>query len=149
VVKSIRCALAVVLVGCGARPSPAPAVIAPQPTSLETTGEAMTATAPVDPIPGIQGVWEDPSTAARAHHTIEVRDGTPVVVKIQASTGAHEQYVVTSSRWQSGKFSWAYRVPSTNYNVAFEVQSVDGDAMTVTWSNQTGESGTEGLVRVR
>jgi hypothetical protein len=91
---------------------------------------------------GLEGVWEDPET--HDLHTIKkLTDGYEVISIIEyGNNGAKvEEMEVKSTLWKDHILSWSYYVPSTGYNVHFSTRLLDGDTLTVEWSNEDGSGG--------
>ncbi len=93
-------------------------------------------------VPGLAGKWQDPETND-VHTVVWTGDSYNVVSTISPS-GAN--YQVTAQDWSNGVLTWTYSVPGGSV-VTFVVQSVSGDNLYTTWSNQSN-SGTETLHRV-
>jgi hypothetical protein len=93
-------------------------------------------------VPGLAGKWEDPETND-VHTVVWLGDSYEVVSTI-APGGA--SYPVTAQDWSNGVLTWTYSVQGGSV-VTFVVQSVSGDNLYTTWSNQSS-SGTETLHRV-
>lgn len=95
-----------------------------------------------------EGVWQDPDTAYSTRMTVQMRGGTPTVVRSAESTGDMEVYEVRSSSFQNGTLRWSHFVPSTNYLVTYTCSTVRGDTMTCRWFNDHNASGSVNLTRV-
>ncbi len=95
-------------------------------------------------IPGLAGKWQDPETMDV--HTIVWQNNTYVVTSTVAPDGTN--YPVVNQDFSNNTLTWTYSVPSGAV-VTFTVQSVSGDSLYTTWSNDQSSSGDETLSRVR
>jgi hypothetical protein len=115
-----------------------------------STGGSTSSTQPVigggsttEAIPGLAGSWEDPETSDV--HTIIWQNNTYVVTSTTAPDGT--DYPVVDQSFSNNVLTWTYAVPD-RATVTFVVESVSGDSLYTTWSNDQGNSGTETLSRV-
>lgn len=115
--------LVTLLVACGPKLPPAPA------------------TAPYAEA-ALVGTWQNEGGGTV---TIAEDKGRAVVVAIVDSD--EEVFTVESYGWGDRYFAWTYTVPSTGFEVLETMIAVDGDTMSSTWSNQTGEEGTDSWTR--
>ncbi len=94
-------------------------------------------------ISGLAGKWQDPETYDV--HTIVWQNNSYVVTSTVGEDGT--DYPVVSQDFSNNVLTWTYSVPGAN-QVTFVVQSVSGDNLYTTWSNDQGGSGDETLTRM-
>lgn len=102
--------------------------------------------AALDPalIAALEGSWTDnPETSAFTE--IKIVKGEPRVTRIVDYDG--EEFTLSRSGGERGKFTWEYDVPSTGYHVHITVEDVAGDTMSTTWKNAY-DTGFETLYRL-
>lgn len=92
----------------------------------------------------LEGVWEDGDT--RTRHTLAVENGSVAVTRIVDGDG--EVFRLRKIRWDGHALRWSYYVPSTSYVVDLATDSLLGDTLWCSWSNQAGASGSQSFLRV-
>jgi hypothetical protein len=102
-----------------------------------------TMTAPVNPMPGLEGYWLD--TESNDVHVIKWQNGQYVVTAV--NDPEYGSFAVVSQSWNGSILTWTYQVSYNDYSVTFTTVSVSGDILNTYWSNSAGSSGTEALER--
>lgn len=88
------------------------------------------------------GTWQND-----AGGVLTIDDGRhgPMVQSIIDYDG--EVFELQTSGWTGTSFGWAYRVPSTSFEVSETVIEATSTALSTTWSNQTGDEGEDHWTR--
>jgi hypothetical protein len=134
--------LAVIACSCGSLTptptAPPPPTMAPPPTALPSP------TVPVNPMPALAGYWLD--TETNDVHIIAWQNGQYKVTATNDSE--YGSFPVTDQSWNGSALTWTYKVSYNDTSVTFTTVSVSGDSLYTSWSNSTGDSGTETMQRV-
>lgn len=105
-----------------------------------------------DKNPTPEGIWEDSQTGSK--HTVIKNGNGYKVESIITNTynSTPETMDIRDSKYENGRLSWSYFVPSTGYTVHFESVSVEENIMQVLWTNNDGKgnilNGQETLIRI-
>jgi hypothetical protein len=92
----------------------------------------------------LAGVWFNPVTHSETTIVWE-NDQFEAVSVVDMDDG--EVYPITDSDWDGARIRWSYYVPSTDYNVTFTMESLEGDILNCSWFNDHQASGTRALRR--
>jgi hypothetical protein len=103
-----------------------------------------TTTAPVNPMPALEGYWQD--TETNDVHVIEWQNGQYVVTAV--NDPQYGSFAVTSQSWNGSVLTWTYKVSYNDTSVTFTTVSVSGNTLNTSWSNSMGDSGTQEFERV-
>ena len=98
---------------------------------------------PVD-LAALAGTWQDDETLTL--YTILTPNGVPTLVSAVDDDG--EVFAIQGMTWADGQFGWSVRVPTTGYDLHYDVLSVSDETMEARWYG-TGGEGIETLHKVR
>ncbi len=107
-------------------------------------GPTPTVAPPPNPLPGLDGQWQDPETLFI--FTISSSGGSYQVTAVVDSEGA--SVPVADQSWDGSKLTWSISNVADNYTLTYETVSISGDSLFTNWSANDGSSGTETLLRV-
>jgi hypothetical protein len=92
----------------------------------------------------LAGIWFNPVTHSETTIVWE-NDQFEAVSVVDMDDG--QVYPITDSDWNGTRIRWSYYVPSTDYNVTFTMESLEGDILNCSWFNDHQASGIRALRR--
>ena len=124
-------AMVIIACSCGSitpTPTAAPRIIATSP-------------APVNPLPGLAGYWQDGNKV----FTIAWQNSQYIVSAVHSAPDG--TLTLSDQSWDGSSLTWTYHNASTNASVTYTTTSVSGDNLYTNFSNTSGGSGTATLLR--
>lgn len=112
--------------------------------SILPLGPTPTVAPPPNPLPGLEGQWQDPETLFI--FTISSIGDTYQVTAVVDSDSA--SVPVADQSWDGTTLTWSIANAANDYTLTYETVSINGDSLFTNWSANDGGSGTETLLRV-
>jgi hypothetical protein len=114
----------------------------PLPVPTEAPPATLLPTVPVQPIPGLEGYWQDGLKV----FTIAWQNDQYVVTAVNAAGTANPE--ILSQSWNGTSLTWTYKSFSSDDPDTLTTQSISGDRLTVHWVDESGTTGPAILRRV-